>query len=257
MLLLYLLVSCTERALILVRHDGVGKGKALMATCCVGGGARKPNAFLQAGRIMHLVFTPIYPKLPFPRVEPAKGLHRSSLRVPQTERSSWLHDTTRHRLGQRPTSPTFPLRLVPREIHHGGLDLRPEIGTMEGALVHHPATNLAVPAQPVQTALGPRLLEHDADGGREADGVMRRVGGQEEHFALADGHVAEDGAVVGAGGVLLDDFEEHAAAVLVEPFGSRVDVVVCAGVGAADDLLKKEWWGLVEGGGKLGVLGFL
>lgn len=35
------------------------------------------------------------------------------------------------------------------------------------------------------------------------------------------------------GGV--DDLEEHAATVLVEPFGRGIYVVVCAGVGAADD----------------------
>ena len=66
---------------------------------------------------------------------------------------------------------------------------------------------------------------------------MWSIGGQEEHLALADRHVAEDG--VGTGGVL-DDFEEHAAAVLVEPFRGWVDMVVCARIGAADDLLK-EW----------------
>ena len=107
---------------------------------------------------------------------------------------------------------------------------------MECALVHHSAANLAVPAQPVQTALRPRLLEHDADGGGEADGVVRRVGRQEEHFPFADGQVAEDGGAVG--GVFVNDFEEHAAAVLVEPFRGWVDVVVCAGVRGAEDLFE-------------------
>lgn len=102
--------------------------------------------------------------------------------------------------------------------------------------MHHFAANLAVPAQAVEAAFGAGLLEHDADGGGEADGVVRRIGGQKEHFALADGNVAEGG--VGAGGVVAD-FEQHAATVLVEPFRGRVNMVVCAGVGAADDL----WWG--------------
>lgn len=100
----------------------------------------------------------------------------------------------------------------------------------------HFATSLAVPAQAVEAAFGAGLLEHDADGGGEADGVVWRVGGQKEHFALADGNVAEDG--VGARGVV-DDFEQHAATVLVEPFRGRVNVVVCAGVWAADDLLRR------------------
>ncbi len=70
---------------------------------------------------------------------------------------------------------------------------------------------------------------------------MRRVGGQEEHFALADGDVAGGGS--GAGSAV-DDFERHAAAVLVEAFGGGVDVVVCAGIEAADDLVGVEggWW---------------
>lgn len=57
---------------------------------------------------------------------------------------------------------------------------------------------------------------------------MRRVGGQQEHVALADDDVAKGRAV--------DDLEHHGAAVLVEPLGGLVDVVVGAGVGAADDL---------------------
>lgn len=46
-----------------------------------------------------------------------------------------------------------------------------------------------------------------------------------------------DGCVVERrrGGAGVDSFEKHGAAVLVEEFRSRVDVVVCAGVGSADD----------------------
>lgn len=145
---------------------------------------------------------------------------------------SRLHDSTRHRVRQRPTLPASPPRLILCKLHHGGLDLRPKIRTVERAFMHHFATNLAVPAQAVKAAVGAGLLEHDADGGGEADGVVWRVGWQKEHFALADGNVAEDG--LGA----VDDFEQHAATVLVEPFWGRVDVVVCAGVWAPDDLLR-------------------
>lgn len=171
----------------------------------------------------------------------AKTRNRLNQTLPTHEPSarplnpSRLHESTRHCVRQRPTLPASPARLVPRKLHHGGLDLRPKICTVERAFMHHFATNLAVPAQAVKAAVGAELLEHDADGGGEADGVVWRVGWQKEHFALADGNVAEDG--VGAAGAV-DDFEQHAATVLVEPFRGRVNVVVCAGVWAADDLLR-------------------
>lgn len=58
---------------------------------------------------------------------------------------------------------------------------------------------------------------------------MRHVARQQKQLALVDVDVAE---LVGAG---LDGLEQHAAAVLVEELGRRVDVIVGAGVGAADD----------------------
>ena len=61
---------------------------------------------------------------------------------------------------------------------------------------------------------------------------MRDVGREEEHFALVDGEVAVGGRVFGH----VYYAEEHGAFVLVEPFCGAVDVVVGAGVGAADDL---------------------
>ena len=67
---------------------------------------------------------------------------------------------------------------------------------------------------------------------------MGSVGGKEEHAAFVDGDVEEGGrwGGRGRGGGLVDDFQQHAAPVLVEPFGGGVYVVVGAGVGAADDL---------------------
>lgn len=88
----------------------------------------------------------------------------------------------------------------------------------------------AVPAHAINRVRGAALLQDDADGVCEAHRVVRRVGGEEEHVALADDDVAE--------GCAVDDFEGHCAAVLVEPFGGLVDVVVGAGVGAADDLVR-------------------
>lgn len=40
---------------------------------------------------------------------------------------------------------------------------------------------------------------------------------------------------VGCSGSVGDDFEEHGSAVLIEEFWGGVYVVVCSGVGAADD----------------------
>ncbi|KAB8542108.1 hypothetical protein FH972_025571 [Carpinus fangiana] len=52
-----------------------------------------------------------------------------------------------------------------------------------------------------------------------------------EHVALTDDNVSE--GVVGSG---VDDFEQHGAFVLVEPFGRLVDVVICAGIRTTDNL---------------------
>ena len=57
---------------------------------------------------------------------------------------------------------------------------------------------------------------------------MRGIGRQEEHLAFADGYVSMFS--------LVNDLQEHRALVLVEPFGSGIDMIVCAGVWAANDL---------------------
>ena len=119
---------------------------------------------------------------------------QSKNQAPSTSLPSRLHNSTRHDLRQRPTLSASPTRFIPCKLHHGGLDLRPKICTMERTLTHNFPANLAVPAQAVETAFGAGLLEHDTDGGGEPDGVVRRVGGgQEDYFALADGQVAEHG----------------------------------------------------------------
>ncbi len=69
---------------------------------------------------------------------------------------------------------------------------------------------------------------------------MRRVGGQDEHFAFAEGRGGAGGAV--------DDFERHAVSVLVAAFGDGVDVVVCAGLGP-----PTTWWGCRAVGGCVGT----
>jgi hypothetical protein len=138
----------------------------------------------------------------------------------------------RRRIAQRPTLPTRPRPLIRLKRIHRFLDLRPQIRAMETLLMHLLPTALTIPAQPIQAALRPLLLQHDAHRVREPDGIVWGVRRQQEHVALVD----EDVAVLFPGRVRrVDDFQEHAAFVLVEPFGGFVDVVVCAGVGAADD----------------------
>ncbi|RBQ78392.1 hypothetical protein VDGD_21221 [Verticillium dahliae] len=148
---------------------------------------------------------------------------RLQVRVPNAPRP-------RRRLSHGPARAAPPLLLAGLELVHGGLDLRAEVRAVKGRLVHDGPAAVAVPAHAVEAPRRPALLEHDADRVGEADGVVRRVGGQQEHVALADDDVLE--GAVGR----VDDLEGHGALVLVEPLGRRVDVVVGAGVGAADDL---------------------
>lgn len=101
---------------------------------------------------------------------------------------------------------------------------------MEGRLVDNDAARAigAVPAHAVERVGRTALLDDHADCIGEADGVVRRVGGEEEHVALADDDVSEVSIVY--------DLENHGALVLVEVLGGGVDVVICAGVGAANNL---------------------
>lgn len=94
--------------------------------------------------------------------------------------------------------------------------------------MHYLTAVLTVPPQPVLAVCRPGLLYYYSHCIGETNGVVWRVGGKEEHLAFADWNVAV--------GARVNNFEEHAAAILVEPFGGLVDVVVCSGVWAADDL---------------------
>jgi hypothetical protein len=57
---------------------------------------------------------------------------------------------------------------------------------------------------------------------------VRRVTREEKHVTFADDNVAELS--------LVNDLEHHGALVLVKPFGGLVDVIVCAGIWATNDL---------------------
>ena len=101
---------------------------------------------------------------------------------------------------------------------------------MKALLINNLPTTLVrtVPSQCINTVRWPRLLQHYAHCVREAHRVVWCAGWEKEHAAFGDEDVFEFAAV--------DDFEEHCASVLVEPFGGGVYVVVCSSIGTADDL---------------------
>jgi hypothetical protein len=135
----------------------------------------------------------------------------------------------RPNLTNGPTLRTRPRALIFFKVLHRLLNLGSQIRAVKTLLMNLLSAIPAVPAQSIHAIRRSRLLENNADCVGEADGIVRRVGRQEIHLAFVDVDVAEPDLRV-------DDFEEHAAFVLVEPFGGCVDVVVSAGVGAADNL---------------------
>ena len=94
--------------------------------------------------------------------------------------------------------------------------------------MHYLSTVMTVPPQCIHAVLRPWLLQHDADCICKSDGIVGGIGRQEEHLPFANGYIPMLSIV--------DDFQEHRALVLVEPFGSGIDVIVCAGIWAANDL---------------------
>jgi hypothetical protein len=157
-------------------------------------------------------------------------LARRRKRRLRTPRPHLLHSISlRLNIAHLSTLPTLPRFRITFKLLHSTLNLCPQIRAMETSLMHLRPAILTIPPQTIHTALRSRLLNHHTNRIRETHRIMRHIARQEEQFALVDVDVAE---LVGRG---LDGFEEHAAFVLVEEFGSAVDVVVCAGVGAADD----------------------
>ncbi len=141
----------------------------------------------------------------------------------------------RHGVGEHAAAGAPPALLAGHELLDGGLDLRAEVGAVEGGLVHGGAAGAAVPAHAVDRAGRAALLEHDADGAGEPHRVVRRAARQQEHVALADDHVPEP-APAPAPALLLHHLEHHRAPVLEEPLRRLVDVVVRPRVRAAHDL---------------------
>jgi hypothetical protein len=139
-------------------------------------------------------------------------------------RTSFLR--LRCRIAQSSTILTGPRLLIRLESFHPRLNLGSQIRTMKRCLMHLLPTLLAIPPQSIKTGLGPRLLHDYSHSIREPYWVMRRVRWQQKHIALVYVDIAER--------PVIDNFEQHAAFVLVEPFGRLVDVVVGSRVGSAD-----------------------
>ena len=137
---------------------------------------------------------------------------------------SWLH------IAQLSTIPTLPLLLVRLEDIYRLFNLRPQIRAVETLLIHHFPAVLTIPSQRIHTVSRSRLLQYNANRIGKTNGIVRRIGRKEKHLTFTDGDVA-----VRWRGVFVDDFEEHGAAVLVEPFCGGVDVVVCSGIRTADN----------------------
>src|SRR5256884_423366 len=101
-----------------------------------------------------------------------------------------------------------------------------DVGEREELLVQALTAALAVPLEPIELARTAGPLDHEPDG---VSGPLRRVrhfGRNEEHLTLADRHI--DRAAV------LHGLEHHVALELVEELLPGVDVVVLAGIRAAD-----------------------
>lgn len=163
------------------------------------------------------------------------SIHHTSNRPCSTSSSRRRQPHPLHNLRLRlhitnlPTTPTLPRLSVRLKLLHRLLNLRPQIGTMETLLMHLTPTTLTIPPQTIHTPLRPRLLNHNANRIRKPHRIVRHISWQQEQLSLIDVYVPK----LVCGG--LDGFQQHAAFVLVEEFRGRVDVVVCAGVGAAYD----------------------
>lgn len=108
----------------------------------------------------------------------------SSSRIPSFSLQIRILNLTRprRRLRQQPTLPTPPVLLARLERLDRRLNLRAQIRAHERGLMGNDGAAAArvvgaVPAHAVEGAVGPPLLEHDADGVGEADRVVGRVGG--------------------------------------------------------------------------------
>ena len=102
---------------------------------------------------------------------------------------------------------------------------------MKSIFLDNVAAVVAIPAQLVQAALWPRLLNHHTHGIRKSNRVVRGVCRQQKELPFIDVDIHELIFPID----LLNRLEQHPAFVLVEELRRLVDVVVCAGIGSAHD----------------------
>lgn len=148
--------------------------------------------------------------------------------------SDFIRVFYRSRLGrclcQRPAFLTCPPLFVIFKGIYSFLNLGPQVCTVKSGFVDNFMAVCAVPPQPIKRALRPGLLQNDADCIGKSDGIVRGVGRQEKHLTFADCDVFEP--------AFINHFEDHRAAILIEPFRGFVDMIVCSGIWAADDLFQ-------------------
>ena len=106
-----------------------------------------------------------------------------------------------------------------------GRELRLDIMDVQPLEIQTMAAALAVPGKSVELRGGAAPLHHDADRARAALRRVRDFGGQQEHLALADGHV--DPAFP------LDGLQHDVALELIKELRTRVVVEILARVGTA------------------------
>ena len=106
---------------------------------------------------------------------------------------------------------------------HLGLD----IGNDNELLVQLALATFAVPLETVGFVRTAHPLHHQADGVSRPARRMRRVSWQQQHLALADGHIDQL--------AVLYRSQRDVALELVEELIARIDVKIAAIIGAADD----------------------
>lgn len=150
---------------------------------------------------------------------------RSSMRT----NSHLLHDfRLRPDITNLTTVSALPGLLILSKLVDGIFDLASQVRTYKRSLMNHTPTTLTIPPKPIHFTLRSRLLDNHTHGISKPHRVMRSISRQQKDLSLINVDVSVFAR-------RFDGFEQHAALVLVEEFGSGVDVVVCSCVGAADD----------------------
>lgn len=156
--------------------------------------------------------------------------HDQDVIVHTANYTSGLYHVSRNRVRQLAALRANPFLIIGFEIIDGLLDLGAQISAMECSFIYECPIILAIPSQTVFTLRWTRLLYNNANRICKADWVMGDFWRKQKHLALANGEITER--------ALIDNPEKHRATILVEPFGSLVDMIVGPSVGSANDLVE-------------------